>query len=155
VSEPSSIAPVRRSVTVSASPTEAYAFFTREMGSWWPLSTHSIDSERSRSVTFGAVVGDRIIETMDDGSQEVWGTVTELSPPSRIAFSWHPGRSPDAVTRVEVTFTASGDHATIVELVHSDWESWDDGAAQSDGYREGWVPVLQAFVDEIHIWSAK
>jgi uncharacterized protein YndB with AHSA1/START domain len=47
---------------------------------------------------------------------------------------------------VEVTFRPDGGESTIVELVHSGWELWSDGAIQATGYDEGWPPVLDAYV---------
>jgi uncharacterized protein YndB with AHSA1/START domain len=141
------IAPVRKSVTVSAPPTRAFDLFTRDIGTWWPLETHSVGHARAVSVTFGAAVGDPIVETLADGTTESWGTVLELDRPRRLAIAWHAGRAADETTRVEVNFSDDGNGGTVVELVHSDWERWHDGAKQAAGYREGWDTVIQAFVD--------
>jgi uncharacterized protein YndB with AHSA1/START domain len=83
---------------------------------------------------------------MFHGFGNVWGTVLEVESARRVAFTWHPGRSSDLVTHVEVTFTADPTGGTIVELVHSGWEQWDDGATQAVGYHDGWGVVLQAFL---------
>ncbi len=141
------IAPVRKSVNVAVTPPEAFSIFTREFGVWWPLSTHSVALGRAVSVTFPDAVGEEIVETMSDGATESWGTVLELEPPHRTAFSWHPGRSSEHVTLVEVTFTSDSNGGTVVQLVHSGWECWDDGETQAAGYLDGWVPVLSAFVE--------
>jgi uncharacterized protein YndB with AHSA1/START domain len=141
------IMPVRTSVNVSVSPARAYELFTRDMGTWWPLASHSVGLDRSLSVSFGPAVGDPIVETKIDGTTEVWGSVLKLDPPHGIAFNWHAGRSADAVTLVEVSFNLDADGATVVELVHSGWERWADGAAQAAGYQEGWPLVLGSYVE--------
>jgi uncharacterized protein YndB with AHSA1/START domain len=145
------IAPVRKSVSVSVDPPQAFKFFTQNFAEWWPLSTHSVALESAASLTFPAAVGDQIVETMADGTTSIWGTVLEVEAARRVAFSWHPGRSSDLVTHVEVTFTADPTGGTVVELVHSGWEQWEDGATQAVGYHDGWGVVLQAFVRRANV----
>jgi uncharacterized protein YndB with AHSA1/START domain len=92
-------------------------------------------------------MGDQLVETNADGTKELWGTVLRSEPPHRIVFSWHPGRSADEATHVEVTFTPDTAGGTVVELVHSGWERWEDGETRAARYREGWDPVLREFAD--------
>jgi uncharacterized protein YndB with AHSA1/START domain len=139
--------PVRKSVAVKVAPARAFEFFTREIGRWWPLATHSVGLEEADNVSFGSAVGDQLVETGVGGTKAIWGTVLRSEPPHRIAFSWHPGRSGNEATLVEVTFTPDADGGTVVELVHSGWERWADGEAQAENYRQGWNPVLSAFAD--------
>jgi uncharacterized protein YndB with AHSA1/START domain len=141
------IAPVRATVKVPVLPERAYELFSRDLGAWWPLSTHSVGLERSMSVSVGRSVGEPIVETLRDGTTAVWGTILELEPPNRITFNWHAGRSADLTTLVEVTFSADSEGSTIVELVHSGWERWADGSSQAAGYQEGWPLVLEAYVE--------
>lgn len=57
---------------------------------------------------------------------------------------WDEGGEP---TRVDVTFTATGDGSTEVHLVHTGWEAWGGGAEQGRaGYGEGWPLVLSGYV---------
>ena len=142
------VAPVRKSVTVAVGPLQAFELFARDIGTWWPLATHSGGLERSASVSFGAAVGDQLVETLSDGTKEIWGTVLQSEIPRRLAFSWHPGKSADEATHIEVTFTPDSAGGTVVELMHSGWERWGDGETQAANYREGWDPVLRAFVEE-------
>jgi uncharacterized protein YndB with AHSA1/START domain len=135
------VGPVRKSVTISVGPPRAFELFTRDIGQWWPLATHSVGLERATGIEFGAAVGDQLVETLADGRKEIWGTVLRSEPPHRIAFSWHPGRPKGEVTHVEVTFTPDSAGGTIVELVHSGWERWEDGETQAANYREGWDPA--------------
>jgi uncharacterized protein YndB with AHSA1/START domain len=145
-SKKNSIGAVRKTVTVPLAPPQAFSLFTKGFSSWWPLATHSVGLERATEVSFSVAVGEQIVETGVDGTTELWGTVLELDPPHRIAFSWHPGRSSDEVTQVEVSFTAAANGGTVVELVHSGWERWEDGEEQAANYTNGWTPVIEAFV---------
>ena len=61
-----SVEPVRKSVTVPATPQRAFELFTAHMQEWWPLRTHSVGAEDAVGVAFGAAVGASIVETMAD-----------------------------------------------------------------------------------------
>jgi uncharacterized protein YndB with AHSA1/START domain len=137
---------VRKSITVPLAPEQAFGLFTREVGTWWPLATHSVGLERASGVSWGTAVGDELVETLSDGTTSVWGRVLESDPPKRIVLSWHPGRSADDATRLALAFSASEAGGTIVELTHSGWERWADGPAQAAGYDEGWDIVLGHYV---------
>jgi uncharacterized protein YndB with AHSA1/START domain len=139
-------APVHKSVTVPIGPERAFDLFTTEIGTWWPLATHSVGLERASGVSCGTSVGDQLVETLSDGTTSVWGSVLESDRPRFIVWSWHAGRSADDATRLELTFTASGDGSTVVKLVHSGWERWADGQARARGYNEGWDVVLASYV---------
>ena len=57
-------------------------------------------------------------------------------------MTWHPGRTADAHTVVELSFAADGD-ATRVRLVHCGWEVLGGTAqASRDSYDGGWDVVL-------------
>jgi uncharacterized protein YndB with AHSA1/START domain len=139
------VQPVRKSVTVAWDRETAFRRFTSEMGEWWPLGTHSVGQENAVSVTFEGHVGGRIYERHTDGATSEWGRVTEWDPPSRVAFTWYPGRDPDGGQLVEVYFTPAED-GTRVDLVHSGWERLGErGQELRDGYDSGWEGVLQRF----------
>jgi uncharacterized protein YndB with AHSA1/START domain len=139
---PPAIAAVRKSVTVPASPARAFELFTARFGDWWPLATHSVGADKAAAVSFGAGVGEIILETLADGTTSAWGTVTRWEPPSRVAFTWHAGTPEPQAGLVEVTFTASGPAGTLVELVHTGWQNRPDGATARAGYQTGWDPVI-------------
>jgi hypothetical protein len=140
------IEPVRRSVEVSCSPSEAYRIFVDDIDSWWPLSTHSIGQDTAVSCLFEGREGGRIYETHADGSLHLWGTVTAWDPPTGVVFSWHPGRDATTAQEVEVRFVPLED-CTRVELEHRHWETLGDRAAGiRDGYQTGWAGVLAHYV---------
>lgn len=132
------ILPLRRQVLVHCDPATAQRLWVDDIGTWWPIASHGCYGEGA-TVAFE---GDTIVETSPAGARAVWGTVTARTP-GRLAFTWHPGRTPDEATEVEVTFTAAGADATLVTLVHSGWQS---AAARAD-YAGGWVTVLDRLVD--------
>ena len=140
-----SVEPVRKSVTVPATPQRAFDLFTAHFHEWWPLQTHSVGLDQAVGVTFGAGTGGTIVETLADGATSTWGTITRWEPPHRVAFSWHAGTLAAEATRVEVTFTEDEPGSTVVRLVHSGWERRPDGARARDGYESGWDPVVASF----------
>ena len=140
-----SVEPVRKSVTVPATPQRAFELFTAHIQEWWPLATHSVGGEQAVGVFFGEGVGAEIVETLADGTTSVWGTVTHWDPPHRVAFTWHPGRTEAEATLVELTFTEHGPGSTVARVVHSGWERRADGASAREGYDSGWEPVIGCF----------
>jgi hypothetical protein len=99
----SPVPPIRREVLVDADPSTAFAVFTRGIGQWWPIAELSVFGAGA-TVPFA---DKQLIETAPDGTTTVWGTVTRWDQPDGLAFTWHPGKSPEQASHVEVTFTAS------------------------------------------------
>lgn len=140
------IEPVVRRVRVPAEPSAAFRRFTAELGSWWPLATHSVGQAAAETVRMGEGVGGSIVERTRDGGEHVWGTVRVWEPPARLAFSWHPGRPPAGAQEVEVTFAAVAGGGTEVTLVHGGWEWYGEGASEARApYVEGWARVLALY----------
>jgi len=134
--------PLVKEVRVRASAAEAFRRFTAEIGTWWPMAKHSVSEESCLDVRLEAEVGGALREEATDGTTHVWGTVLAWEPPSRVAFTWHPGREADSRQTVDVTFESEGDE-TRVRLVHSGWEHMgESAAAMRAGYDQGWEGVL-------------
>jgi hypothetical protein len=134
--------PVVRTVEVPYPPDEAFRRFTRGMGRWWPLGTHSVGGDQAETVRVEEREGGGIVERTRTGEEFRWGTITRWDPPDVIAFTWHPGRDPGTAQSVEVQFgpAAAG---TRVKLVHGRWDRFGDGAAEAHaGYGPGWEMVL-------------
>jgi uncharacterized protein YndB with AHSA1/START domain len=140
-----SLEPLVKRVTVPCTTERAFEIFTEQIAGWWPLSTHSVGGDDAVSVRIDGHVGGEIVETTDDGQTSVWGTVTAWEPPSRVAFTWHPGQSPQEATAVEVTFQPDGS-STLVTLTHERWANRPDGHKARQGYDSGWDTVLGGFV---------
>ena len=137
------VPPIRREVLVDAGPETAFDVFTAGIGRWWPVAGHSVHGAGG-TVAF---TGGQLVEQAATGQQAVWGTVTRWEPPAAVAFTWHPGRTPDRPSHVEVTFTAAGPQ-TLVTLVHSGWEVYADPAAMRAEYDHGWPIVLGHYQEQ-------
>ena len=141
------IEPIVKSVTVSWSPETAFRRFTDEMGTWWPVETHSLSGERAQTVTMEGREGGRLYETDVDGKTFLWGTVTAWQPSEYVAFTRHLDRDPSTAQRVEVRFTADGEGSTV-ELTHRDWEVFAERAEEVRGnYLGGWEGVLGRYAE--------
>ena len=89
------LSPLIKIVFVRAPVEKAFHRFTAELGTWWPLASHSVGESAAESVTMEGRVGGRIVERMKNGDTSVWGTLTAWDPPRRVAFPWHPGHEND------------------------------------------------------------
>ena len=87
-----------------------------------------------------------LVERSKSGEESIWAEVLAWEPPTRIAFTWHPGYPEgDPVTEVEVRFRAQ-DGCTIVELEHMGWERLGERAEETRAnYADGWEDVLGQF----------
>jgi uncharacterized protein YndB with AHSA1/START domain len=138
---------VEKSVTVNVPVERAFEVFTAEIGTWWPLHTHAVDTERSETVILEGHVGGRLYERAPSGEEHLWGTVLAWEPPSRILYSWHPGRGEETAQEVEITFKAQR-AGTRVEVRHTGWEKLGDGIEEAiASYDEGWDAVIARYVE--------
>jgi uncharacterized protein YndB with AHSA1/START domain len=115
--------PVRKSITVKASPERAFEVFTAELDSWWPREHHIGKSPMKKCIVEGKVGGRCYTEQMD-GTDCDWGSVLVWEPPRRFVMAWQITLAwefePDLAksSEVEVRFTALGDGRTRVDLEH-------------------------------------
>lgn len=145
--------PIHRSTFVPVPPERAFAAFTDEITTWWPLESHTVFADEASSVAFE---DGQLVEHTPDGRQAVWGTVTTWEPPSELSFTWHPGRTTDTPTQVTVTFQPE-EAGTRVELKHDGWEVFGDQAEERrSGYddEQGWTMVLSRLQDRVATASA-
>lgn len=145
--EPSAepIAPLVKEVLVPLGPERAFELFTARIAEWWPLRTHSVAGELAALCAFEPHVGGRLYERAADGTESTWGTVLEWRPPTHLAVTWHPGRTPATEQQLRVSFVARGS-GTVVRLVHTGWERLGAiGSTERDDYDTGWDYVLGFF----------
>lgn len=136
------IEPLQKELRVRTTVEMAFRRFTEEIARWWPRATHSVSTESCVDVVFEGAEGGRLLERAGDGTEHVWGTVLRWEPPHRVVFTWHPGRDSSSGQVVEVVFREAGVD-TVVELVHSGWESLGEaGREMRAGYDSGWDSVL-------------
>src|SRR5262245_16396138 len=139
--------PIRKVLTVKATPELAFRRFTAEIDSWWPRRSHSVGQAESESVAMEGRVGGRIVERIRGGRDACWGTVTAWDPPRRVGFTWHPGQDPGTAQDVEVRF-APVPGGTQVELTHWGFERLGRmGRVARRGYPIGWEYVLGLYAE--------
>jgi hypothetical protein len=137
-------APVLAAVHVRRPADVAFQVFTDRIGDWWPLPTHGCFGEKAADLR---IADGQLVERSVDGDVEVWGDVLAWDPPRRFAVTWHPGRSGDPHSVVEVEFRPDQD-GTRVELTHSGWAAYGSRAAEVRAAYEGpdaWTKVLGLF----------
>lgn len=145
-SQATAVPPVVRAALVDLSPEEAFAVFTDEIGAWWPLPTHGTFGDTAGGLAFD---NGCLVERSIDGTEVVWGEVRAWEPPGRLVVSWHPGRSEDDASEVEVSFIPDGDGTRVI-LEHRGWEAFGtDAAARRRDYSRpnAWGSVLDHFAD--------
>ncbi len=141
------IQPVRRTVGVDCGIEQAWEVFTTGIFTWWPTEKHSLTGEQVRDVVFEGQVGGQVYEVDADGERHPWADVLVWEPPSRLVLAWNVGAEQGEPTEVEVRFAPFADgKGTRVDLEHRAFERWDDGERARASYDEGWVLVLDRFV---------
>jgi uncharacterized protein YndB with AHSA1/START domain len=148
-------APVRRSVTVKASPARAFEIFTAGIGNWWPAS-HHIGTSPLKLPVIEPHAGGRWYAICQDDSECDIGRVLAWEPPSRLLLAWQINAQwqfdPDLVTEVEVTFTAVDAGSTRVDLEHRRLERFGDAAepirAQFEA-PDGWGQILSLYAGAV------
>jgi uncharacterized protein YndB with AHSA1/START domain len=155
--EQTTIAPVRRSVTVNASPERAFRVFTQGIDTWWPR-THHIGKSPMRRVIVEGRVGGRCYSEQVDNTECDWGSVLVWDPPRRFVMAWQITQTwqyqPDVnkSSEVEVTFTPEADGSTRVDLEHRGFERMGPGGnVMRTNVNEagGWSLILQLFTSHV------
>jgi uncharacterized protein YndB with AHSA1/START domain len=155
-----SIAPVRKTIVVQATPERAFAVFTAGLDRWWP-KTHNIGTAPLRESIIEPFVGGRWYSKCEDGSEAVVGHVSVWQPAQRFVVSWEISAQwkPDArvalASEVEVRFVAEAAGATRVELEHRNFERMGvaDGEVMRKGVDGGWPGLLELFAKEVSAGS--
>ncbi len=134
---------LERRIALRCTPAHAFAVFVGRIDLWWPRG-HRRDP--ASTISLEAEVGGRLVERA--GEQEwLFGTVTALEPPDRLAFDWYPG-SPGAPTTVEVGFGPGADGAEVVVVhraLHPEaHRAWPDAVSL---FASGWDALLPGLRD--------
>lgn len=150
-----SIAPVRKSVVVQATPQRAFEVFTARIDCWWPKS-HGIGATPIRESVIEPFVGGRWYTKCEDGSEVVVGHVRVWQPGAHFVVTWEISAAwkPDArvalASEVAVRFIAETDGRTRVELEHRNFERMGaaEGETMRKGVNGGWPTLLGLFATE-------
>ena len=144
-------APVRKTLTVRASPETAFRVFTEGFDRWWPRS-HHIGKAELKTAIIEPRAGGRWYEVGVDGSECEWGDVLAWEPPTRLLLAWRLNAQweydPDLLTEVEVRFSATGDGQTQVDFEHRGFERMGAGgeaARTGVDSPSGWGAILAEF----------
>jgi uncharacterized protein YndB with AHSA1/START domain len=143
---------VQQQLTVQAPPERAFAVFTSQLASWWPLDSYSIGAQPAVAAEIEPREGGRWFERAADGSTCDWGRVLNWDPPHRVVLSWEIDADwapdPRIASQVEVRFEPAGDGATTVRLEHRGLETYGERAEQMRaifGSDDGWGGLLRRF----------
>jgi hypothetical protein len=147
-----SIAPVRKTITVQATPARAFEVFTAGIDRWWPRS-HGLGDTPVRESVIEPMVGGRWYARHEDGRETVVGHVLIWQPGERFALSWEINAEwksdprPAFTSEVDVRFTADGDGRTRVELEHRNFERMGavPGQTMRNAVDGGWPSLLELF----------
>jgi hypothetical protein len=146
-----SIAPVRKSVVVEATPARAFEFFTTQIDKWWPR-THGIGASPIRQTVIEPFVGGRWYTKHEGGEEATVGHVRVWQPGERFVVGWEINANwkPEArvafASVVDVKFIAETPQRTRVELEHRDFEKMEDGGDKMRGAVDGgWVGILALY----------
>jgi uncharacterized protein YndB with AHSA1/START domain len=147
-------APIRKSITVKATPQRAFEVFATGMGRWW-RPDHHLGKSPLKDVVLEPQVGGRWYEVNEDGSSCNWGKVLVWEPPTRLLLAWQLNGDwqydADFVTELEFRFIPDG-NGTRVELEHRNLDRYGD---KTDAVRgsldsaEGWTGALTAYIREV------
>jgi uncharacterized protein YndB with AHSA1/START domain len=150
-----SIAPVRKTVVVQATPQRAFEVFTARIDQWWPKS-HGIGTAPVRESIIEPFVGGRWYAKCEDGTDVVVGHVRVWQPAERFVCTWEISADwkPDArvafASEVDVRFMAEDQGRTRVELEHRNFERMGAAAGETmrKGVDGGWPTLLELFAKE-------
>jgi uncharacterized protein YndB with AHSA1/START domain len=147
------IAPVRKTVRVKAPVDHAFEVFTSGLMRWWPLD-HGVGKKPIQKVLIEPRLGGRWLEIAEDGTETPVATITLWQPPHRLVMIWQINAQwkPDSAmqSEVDVSFTADGPEATVVELVHHKFETMgaEAGASMRKDVNGGWPGLIDRYVQE-------
>lgn len=142
MNQPTRLEPVTLSLDLDCTVEHAFDTYTANMGDWWPLDTHAVETDKATTCTLEAHEGGRIYEVTSEGKEHLWGTVVECIRPRLLAHTWHPGGDPEKTTNVRIQFESHGDGCRIT-LVHEGFEVLGErGPVVRDNYVPGWAFVI-------------
>ena len=155
MTESTTAAPVRKTITVKADAERAFRVFTQEFDTWWPRTHHIGKAPMKRAIVEGRA-GGRCYTEQTDGTECEWGTILAWDPPHRLVIAWQIHGDwtyqPDLAqaSEVEVRFTPVPGGMTRVDLEHRHLERHGAGAGAmrtAVDSPNGWSGLLQSYAD--------
>ena len=144
-----SIAPVKCSVEVKASPSQAFELFAENMGAWWPRGKTPADKPHAELIVEPKPNG-RWFERDADGRETQWGKVLAWEPPRRLLLGWQLNHKfqfdAHVLMEVEILFEELAAGGTCVRLEHRDLEQLGAEAESFAGkIGSGWPERMRNF----------
>lgn len=143
------IAPIRKQITVAAPQDKAFEVFTAGMGRWWNPQ-YSIGSEPLATVVVEPREGGRWYERGEQGEECDWGHVLVWEPPHQLVLAWQITadwkHDPQLHTEIDVRFAGEGSSSTRVTLEHRGLEALGDQAESVRAIFDspgGWLGLLE------------
>jgi uncharacterized protein YndB with AHSA1/START domain len=145
--------PVRKTITVNASPEQAFRVFTEGFDTWWPRS-HSIGGHPMKHAIIETKPGGRCYQQSMDGRECDWGRVILWDPPRRFVLAWQLNEKWEfdsditKASEVEVHFTPLPDGSTRVDLEHRRFDRHGAGGPvvrEAVDSPQGWGDLLQMY----------
>jgi uncharacterized protein YndB with AHSA1/START domain len=142
-------APIRKTLTVRATPEKAFKVFTAGIDRWWPKS-HTIGKAPLKEVVIEPRVGGRWYGRDVEGGEDDWGDVLAWEPPGRLVLAWRISArwvcDPAVHTEVEVRFTDLGDGSCRVDFEHRDLQNLGEGVETAVvSMTSGWGSILELY----------
>ena len=110
--------PVVKTRRVPLPPDQAFTLFSADMGSWWPLASHSVSGSADARVSFGVRAGGTVDEHAPDGTTHVWAEVLAAEPADRVVLTWHPGAEANPASQVSVRFEPDGARFASLDIIY-------------------------------------
>ncbi len=123
------------SLRVGASPLQAFAAFSGDIGEWWqPNPLFRLTPAGDGYLRFEPGEGGRLVTTLPNGKEFEVGRITVWKPGERLTLSWRQAGFPrDRSTQLDVRFEAIGDE-TRVTVEHRGWDTIPQDHAARHGF---------------------
>jgi len=146
---------VFKSITVPASPAEAFAVYTENPAEWLPPA-HTFIKD-AQVIAMEPRAGGRFYERGADGREITRGMIVEWQPPVRLAVTWRIGVNwqpvfdDDHASVIVVEFRPVGRDATEVTLTYTHLERHGEFAASLRSMLDSMNPgeTLQRYAEAV------
>ncbi|MDX2274895.1 MAG: SRPBCC domain-containing protein [Hyphomonadaceae bacterium] len=112
------------SLRVKATPAQAFAAFTEEIGQWWrPNVLFQLTPRGDGVLRFEPGPEGRLVTDLPNGKVFEIGRIMTWAPGEKLAFTWRQATfASDQSTQVEVAFEPVGAE-TRITITHRGWDS--------------------------------
>lgn len=121
--------------------------FTGDIHSWWPKDFYATESPKR--IVLELKPGGRLYEDAGDGNGLVWYHVIALDAPNSLTMSGFiaPPFGGPAASLLNVSFSAKGKSATVMEVTDATFGSLGDLKSTEDGWRMLFEGGFKAWIE--------